>query len=109
METAEKFQGWSNHATWVVNLWLTNTRSAYDMLQSIITDGSDSDFKKAVKLENRVLKAIVDADLYENGRLIPVDSQGNNWPVGIVNDLIDGEDKLTNVNWLEIIQSNYEQ
>ena len=26
---SEKYQGWSNHATWAYNLWLTNTEGDY--------------------------------------------------------------------------------
>lgn len=32
----EKYNGWSNHETWLVNLWLTNDESSYNTLLEAI-------------------------------------------------------------------------
>lgn len=100
----DTYNGWKNHATWVVNLWLTNTEGAYKSLQEILTSASESDFDKAKELEDFVTEVVV----LEKGNKL--DSRGERWGVGIREDFNGSINRNLNmVDWLEIVQSNYEQ
>lgn len=103
---ADNFQGYTNHATWVVNLWLTNTPQAYDSLREIVTDRVF--FKtlndKVETLREYVTRNIIKTPLYENGEQIQLDAKGENWPLGIVRDF-DEDDNIKDVNWAEIIEN----
>lgn len=85
------YNGWVNYETWCVNLWLTNEQGTYNALQEIIKGAKDSDFAKADELKDFV-NELADQE-YDKPTF--------------VKDLLNGA--LSEVNWLEIIQSNYEQ
>jgi hypothetical protein len=43
------YNGWTNYETWCVNLWLTNERSSYDMLNEIVNGFNPYDAATALK------------------------------------------------------------
>jgi hypothetical protein len=61
MSTSEGYQGWSNHPTWAVNLWLSNDESSHEywtqVAREILVDaetnasGEDSPDATGVRLE----------------------------------------------------------
>lgn len=85
-QTEEKYNGWSNHETWLVNLWLTNEQETNNALINIALDKSfELDIEKADKLKEFV-QDLTDLD-----------------EPSFKQDLINSS--LSNVNWLEIIRS----
>ena len=39
---SEKYQGWTNHATWCVNLWLSNNEGDYHYWREAAQDAADN-------------------------------------------------------------------
>jgi hypothetical protein len=87
MPEANKYNGWSNRETWVVNLWLTNDQSAYDALQHDMK-AFESLGEQAEELEHwvRCEYGIDDLD------------------ASVVSDLI--STSLGRIDWFEIVQNN---
>lgn len=94
----ETYQGWTNHATWVVSLWLDSTETAYKNLQMLVSMGKQPMHVKADNLRDWVTLSV------RNNGSKGLDSQGSNWAAGIKSDLADDE-SLADVNWTEIIES----
>jgi hypothetical protein len=55
METSKKetYQGWANHATWAVSLWLNNEKGSYQELVSILKRQKDN-YKAADQIKEWV-------------------------------------------------------
>ncbi len=53
MPEANKYNGWSNRETWVVNLWLTNDQASYYLMLEALKH-SDSDYTCAEWLQERL-------------------------------------------------------
>lgn len=81
-----KYNGWSNRETWVVNLWLTNTESYHDTLQSIIRLNQADE--QSAELEQW---------LYDD--LDWLEMEASEW-----SDLL--RSSLGRVNWHEIAEAN---
>lgn len=94
METT--YQGWKNHATWMVALHLSNTESMHDAAQGIVATYPD-DYDAAKMLHEYV----EDSLLYE----IPSPSR-NNWAV-LLTDVVFSV--IEDVDFREIVQSYREQ
>jgi len=48
METTTTYEGWSNRATWLANLWLSNDRSLYDDALRTVATGVDRGWAMAI-------------------------------------------------------------
>lgn len=82
------YNGWKNHQTWNVSLWLNNEYSLYTRFQDILKDGSLSEKLQAEYVEN-LCKSVWRQD----------DGTSPQTP-----------DKVTlkDVDWLEIVRDNKE-
>lgn len=94
METT--YQGWKNHATWMVALHLSNNEDMYDAVKNIVATYPD-DYDAAKMLHEYV----EDCVFYE----IPTPRK-NNWGV-LLNDMVFSV--LEDVDFREIVQSYREQ
>jgi len=81
----ERYNGWTNYETWLVDLWLTNEQCSYTVLQEICAE-SMSKYGKAEMLEAYVR-----------------DNAGSELP-GMVADLVNAA--FARVNWVEIVEDN---
>lgn len=79
------YNGWTNHATWAVYLWIGSTEEAYLQAKTKV-------FEDATDVENFVKK-----DLY--------------WPAlsGIISDLGTHKETWDDVNWDEILEALNEE
>lgn len=84
----QTYNGWTNHATWNVNLWLTNDSAFYTRMMSILDDTNLNDKMAAQYLNNLCI------DLFRQS-----DGTSPQTP-----DCIG----LSGVNWLEIVELNRE-
>jgi hypothetical protein len=91
----ETYQGYTNHATWVVSLWLDNTQTAYKLYQAICEQPLDKATKAYILSE--VVRMMV---ISQEG--MSVGTRGDNWGAGIAGDWRTDED-IEQVNWLEVI------
>lgn len=82
---AQTYNGWSNRATWIVNLWLMGDQSYYGRLCEIASSGDSLDGQA---------EALEDFIRFEYG-----DESSSIWA-----DLIN--DSLDEVNWREIVENN---
>lgn len=81
----QTYNGWTNHETWVVNLWMTGDPGYYDQLCEIVSSGDSLDDQA---------EALEDFVRFEyDGELSSI------WA-----DLIN--DSLDEVNWREIVENN---
>jgi hypothetical protein len=87
MSVAEEktYNGWTNHETWLVNLWMTGDQSYYEQLCEIVSSGDTLD-EQAEALEDFIL--------FEYAG-----ESSSIWA-----DLIN--DSLDEVNWREIVENN---
>jgi hypothetical protein len=88
---SEKYNGWTNYETWLVNLWLTNEQETEQQLIEII--------KNIKKDKNEFQKATELKDYVEN--MVSTDK------ASLQQDLINSA--LSVVSWLEIIENNKEE
>lgn len=103
MTQDEKYNGWSNWATWCVNLWLTNDQATYEMVKGVIAeemsaaDGErDTDcFDTAVYNAAERLHEIID-------EANPIDGAAS-----LYTDLL--ASALNHVDWREIVMSFTEE
>jgi len=51
--TDEKYQGWTNHETWALNLWLTNEEGIYHYIQGAIKEAPNK-YEAEERLKNIV-------------------------------------------------------
>lgn len=82
---ATEYNGWTNHETWVVNLWMTGDQGYYQQLCEIVSSGDSLD-DQAEALED-FIRSEYDGD------------SSSIWA-----DLIN--DSLDEVNWREIVENN---
>ena len=83
----QTYNGWTNHETWTVNLWMTNDERYYAQLCEIVASGDSLDDQA---------EALEDFIRFEyDGELSSI------WA-----DLIN--DSLDEVNWYEIVEVNQE-
>ncbi len=85
MDKSTGYNGWSNHETWLVALWLNNDQASYNALEELKAE-DESDYHKAESLEELV------HELYGFE------------PVGMIADLINSAS--ARVNWVEIVREN---
>lgn len=81
-----KYNGWSNHETWLVNLWLTNDESSYNTLVEAIELPTST--AGAEWLEEEVRWALSE----QTGSAC------------LWSDLLNLS--IDRVNWLEVVESN---
>lgn len=89
MITTATYNGWTNRETWLVNLWLTNERSSYDMLQHVL-EAYETTREQASELEYYVTSD-------ENY----LSDESSMW-----SDLLHAA--MARVNWREIVENNCE-
>lgn len=92
METT--YQGWKNHATWIVALHLSNTESMHDAVQGIVATYPD-DYDAAKKLCE-----------YVKDYLLHYIPNRDNWGC-LLNDMVFSV--IEDVDFREIVQSYREQ
>ena len=83
----QTYNGWTNHETWTVNLWMTNDERYYAQLCEIVASGDSLD-DQAEALEDFIRSE------YDGG-------SSSIWA-----DLINNS--LGEVNWYEIVEMNQE-
>ena len=81
------YNGWTNHETWLVNLWFNENQFSYQILRNICKQDVDS-YLNAAELENLV------QDQFEEEF-----ESSDMW-----RDLMSSS--LSKVNWVEIIENN---
>lgn len=84
-----EYNGWSNHETWLINLWLTNEESYYYEMQRILSTHTS--------LQNQA-DALLEFMQNEHEELEVT---------GMWSDII--SNTLWRVNWREIAESNREE
>jgi hypothetical protein len=89
MTTENTYNGWTNHETWCVNLWLTNEPATDETLR-FLAQMNASEYWRADRLKDYV-------------RDLAPDSGPSGIP-GMFVDLLMGA--LNNVNWQEIITNH---
>ena len=82
----EKYNGWTNYETWLVNIWVDNDKKLYFMMKDIINSHDWTD--KAYEL-SKVLQ-----ETYEQ------QAENTGLKVGLMSDLLNGA--LRAVNWYEL-------
>jgi hypothetical protein len=82
-----KYNGWTNHETWLVNLWMTGDPRYYDQLCELVSSG-DSFGDQAEALEDFVR--------------FEYDGESSSIWADLIND------SLAQVNWYEIVEMNQE-
>lgn len=89
MNVAEEktYNGWTNHETWLVNLWMTGDQSYYEQLCEIISSGDTLD-EQAEALEDFIR--------------FEYDCEYSSIWADLIND------SLAEVNWYEIVEVNQE-
>ncbi len=85
--TISTYNGWSNHETWLANLWLTNDQGSYVLLVEAMSSG-DSDFARADWLERQLKDQLADEA-----------REASMW-----NDLL--STAFYRINWVEVIEKN---
>lgn len=65
IKAEEGYQGWSNHATWVINLHLDNEQSAQEMKKEIILETRNEDKEKWIYDAAETLKSWVEDTMPE--------------------------------------------
>lgn len=93
------YNGWANHATWVVALWLNNSYGAYQSLCEIMDNKKWSNTDKAFELRSFV------GDIIEIEKDLQLDNRGERWGVGIRQDFHDHEN-LKDVHWIDIVEAH---
>jgi hypothetical protein len=88
--SATTYNGWTNHATWLVNLHLSNDRCAHDVALGAWRYGAGVDTRYAV---SEALKSMVESWLVE-------DYDSSNPMQCMKVDLINAT--LSDVNWYEL-------
>ncbi len=99
----EKYQGWTNYATWCVDLWLSNSVKGFENLREHRPKWVELT-KSNPELAAGDLKKAVTEGVIANGDR-PLDSRGENLYAGIRDDLRNNGSTLKEVNWLEIVQN----
>ncbi len=84
----EEYQGWANHATWAINLSLTNDEGSAGLLRDIIANSLGDDHAAAEGIKRYIEEEMPDL--------------GNTFWADLLNAA------LGDVNWLEIIENNKE-
>ena len=89
-----KYNGWSNYETWVVNLWLDNDEYSQTMLRQFAKDSI-----RCAELHGRDR----DNAVYECSKMIQNEVEENTPEVeGMFSDLLSAA--LSEVNWFEIAE-----
>lgn len=88
LNKTEKYEGWTNKPTWIVNLWLSNDEPLYRQTRQLVADNKDRDLPK-------ILEEFV-------GSLLPLAMEAN-----LYADLITWA--LSYVNWEEIAEAWLEE
>ncbi len=87
----EKYNGWTNHETWALNLWLTNDEGTYNETKKIL---------KEAELKDKALKEFVE-DLREQAE--------NESATEELKNMFHDVGSLWRVNWQEITDSFKEE
>lgn len=77
------YNGWANHETWCVHLWLNNDEITYNVIRELIQKTSDS-YKASQAVKDHIEEAS------------PLNDQAS-----LYSDLLNAA--LQSVNWLEIV------
>jgi hypothetical protein len=101
---SERYNGWANYETWVVNLWMDNERGQQDYW----ADEARQCYEKARPrgiLTQRDMAAIALADRIreEHGRAATEMLEQARYETGPLSDLLNGA--MSAVNWDEIARS----
>lgn len=88
-ENNEKYNGWTNRETWLINLHLTNTQNIYNEVLELLKIDYEYEFQKEDKLK----------DFVENFILIDDNDEVNLLRSDLINTA------LSRVNWKEIVKS----
>ena len=93
----DKYNGWTNYETWVVNLWIDNDEGMQDMVNEWADDALANASPKYSG------QSIEKAAAYDLSRLIK-DWHGENTPTteGVFADLLNAA--IDSVNWYEIAE-----
>ncbi|NCU29471.1 hypothetical protein EOM60_02580 [Candidatus Saccharibacteria bacterium] len=81
----QTYNGWSNHETWLVNLWMTNDERYYAELCEIVESGDSLDDQA------EALEAFIRSEY---------DGESSSIWADLIND------SLGEVNWHEIVEMN---
>jgi hypothetical protein len=96
-----KYEGWSNHPTWCVNLWLANDEGLYlEALGVVRTAIASVDVLVAPEPRSTVADALKD---WVEEVAFPADRDGRTHPDGMVGDLTVWA--FNQVNWRELAES----
>ena len=87
----DRYNGWTNHSTWLVSLHLNNEQYTYHELQTIL----NSELELSQKVEE--LKALVESLAFDG-----MHDESNLFVTDIINSV------LSDVNYYEILESNKE-
>lgn len=95
MKTDEKYEGWANRETWLVNLWLTNDEPLYRYWTQRARDAVSGPNLRASR---GLLAEAMQAELVDLSRTAFAPGAGN-----LMVDLL--QSALTRVEWLEVASS----
>ena len=87
--TDEKYNGWTNRETWLVNLWLSNEEASYFELRERVAERKASDMETDDRILGEIVEEYVEEMLF-----------GDKSPAGLATDLLRGA--LSDVDWEEI-------
>lgn len=92
MTDTTRYNGWTNRATWLVNLWLTNDEGDYNWLREMALEAEDAE-----DMAVQVQRSLETVDPREDG---PLWWQRWHTPASLWHDLDDTP--LSAVNWTEL-------
>lgn len=84
---AQTYNGWTNHETWLVNLWMTGDQSYYEQLCEIVSSEDTLDDQ---------------AEALEDFIRCEYDGESSSIWADLINDSLD------EVNWYEIVEMSQE-